>query len=249
MYRIIVVAIATLSVVSLGGCSKNSEPTKGDSVSKSAPAGQAGSGQANPDGVKTPPPGNPQGGSNPHGGTGADPHAGMNMGKASGKGVGGAEPTAKDGTKKFTPFTLTVPKSWSESAPTSSMRAAQFKIGDAELVVFYFGTGQGGTVEANVARWYGQFEQPDGSATKDKAKREEKKIDGLDVTLISVKGRFVANVRPTSDKKHNKPGHQMLAAIVQTDNGPYFFKMVGPEDTVTAAEKDFAAMINSIKKN
>ena len=72
MYRIIVVAIATLSLVSLSGCSKNSEPTKGDSVSKSAPAGQAGAGQANPQAAKTPQAGNPHGGSNPHGGGGAD---------------------------------------------------------------------------------------------------------------------------------------------------------------------------------
>ena len=29
--------------------------------------------------------------------------------------------------------------------------------GDAETVVFYFGPGQGGGVESNIARWAGQF--------------------------------------------------------------------------------------------
>jgi len=252
MHSIIIVALATFSLISLGAgsaaCSKDAEPAKTDPAVRpqpADPAGQAGAAQTNPHA-------NPHGGTNnPHAGP-ADPHGGGMAGSSGGGAAGGAEPTAADGTKAFAPFSLRVPKGWTESTPTSNMRAAQFVIsgdaGDAELIVYYFGEGQGGSVEANVDRWYGQFEQPDGAPTRDKAIRTERKVDGLAVTLLNVKGRYVANIKPTSPEKHNEPNFQMLAAIIETDNGPYFFKMVGPDKTVTAAEKDFAAMIDSIKK-
>ena len=37
------------------------------------------------------------------------------------------------------------------------MRAATYTVQDAECVVYFFGQGQGGSVEANIARWGGQF--------------------------------------------------------------------------------------------
>ena len=56
-----------------------------------------------------------------------------------------------------------VPEGWITEKPTSSMRAAQYVLPkvegdpeDASLVLFYFGRGQGGSVEDNMARWIGQ---------------------------------------------------------------------------------------------
>ena len=49
-----------------------------------------------------------------------------------------------------------VPASWQREQPSSSMRLAQFRLPgepEAHLVVYFFGAGQGGTVEMNVARW------------------------------------------------------------------------------------------------
>ncbi|HEX5431180.1 MAG TPA: hypothetical protein VFW83_04390, partial [Bryobacteraceae bacterium] len=57
----------------------------------------------------------------------------------------------------------TAPTGW-KSTGTTSMRAATYPIppvpGDkegAECVVYYFGPGQGGPIDANLARWEGQF--------------------------------------------------------------------------------------------
>ena len=48
---------------------------------------------------------------------------------------------------------LNVPESWKQEQPRSRMRVAQFGVGkNGELVVFYFGSGQGGTVQANIDR-------------------------------------------------------------------------------------------------
>ena len=57
------------------------------------------------------------------------------------------------------------------------MRAASYTIppaaGDSEggeCVVYYFGSGQGGGVEANIKRWIGQFTAPDGGPADKLAK-------------------------------------------------------------------------------
>src|SRR6476619_1310835 len=57
----------------------------------------------------------------------------------------------------------TAPAGWSAGGP-APMRAATYAIapvqGDtaaAECVLYFFGAGQGGSVEANIARWRGQF--------------------------------------------------------------------------------------------
>src|SRR5574341_2055418 len=72
------------------------------------------------------------------------------------------------------------PKDWKPVEATSSMRLAQWSYGSkSEIVVFYFGEGQGGSVEANLDRWYGQFEQPDGSSTRERAKVSKSKSGAL----------------------------------------------------------------------
>ena len=50
--------------------------------------------------------------------------------------------------------------------------------------------GAGGSVEANIDRWIGQFTQPDGSDTKKAAKIEQKKIGGQEVHLVDVAGTY-----------------------------------------------------------
>ena len=47
------------------------------------------------------------------------------------------------------------------------MRLATYTVApDAECGVYFFGSGQGGSVEANLDRWIGQFLQADGKPSK-----------------------------------------------------------------------------------
>ena len=80
------------------------------------------------------------------------------------------------------------------------MRKAQYALPkvsgdgeDGELAVFYFGQGQGGSVEANIERWIGQISQPDGSSSKDKAKTNKKEIGGMRSVLLSGNGTLLIN--------------------------------------------------------
>jgi hypothetical protein len=150
-------------------------------------------------------------------------------------------------------LTFTAPSSWQPRPAASSMRVAEFVVPhvpgdseDAEVIVYFFGGG-GGSVDANIDRWIGQMQQPDGSASKEKAKKEERTVNGLKVSLVDVSGTYVAEMRPGSTERHNKPGFRLRAAVVDTPGGPYYIKMTGPAKTVAAADADFTAFLASLK--
>ncbi len=150
-------------------------------------------------------------------------------------------------------LTYSAPAGWKVVATSSSMRVAQFALpraagdaADAELVLYYFG-GSGGTVEANIDRWLGQMQQPDGRPSKAVATRENRTANGLSITLVDVGGTYVAEVTPGSEARHNNPGYRLRAAVVQTPGGPYFIKLTGPAKTVASHTQAFDAFVSSLK--
>jgi hypothetical protein len=150
-------------------------------------------------------------------------------------------------------LTFTAPADWKSTPPASRMRVAEFVVppadGDREsttVIVYYFG-GMGGSADANIERWIGQMQQPDGKPSKDVAIRSDKTINGLKISMIDVAGTFVAEVRPGSAERHNKPGFRMRAAVVETPGGPYFVKLTGPAKTVERASAAFDQFLGSLR--
>jgi len=157
-----------------------------------------------------------------------------------------------DGRLVVGPFSLVAPATWTASPPTSGMRAAEFVLpakagAEASLVVFYFGPKGAGSVDDNLDRWLGQFQQADGKDSRSVAKIEKTQFAGQDATYVSVTGRFVSGAMPTSGGPVDKPDQEMLAAIVASPSGPYYFKLVGAKSTVDANAKAFRAMLESLK--
>jgi hypothetical protein len=143
------------------------------------------------------------------------------------------------------------PKEWNVVPSSSSMRVAQYALPraagdseDAELIVYYFG-GQGGSVQANLDRWVGQMEQPDGRPSKAVAKTETLTVNGMSVTILDVSGTYVAEMAPGSGARNNKPGFRLKAAVVETKAGPYFVKLTGPQKTVERWNAPFTAFLRS----
>ncbi len=142
----------------------------------------------------------------------------------------------------------TVPAHWSVAAG-SAMRVATYGVpgtkaaGPAECAVFFFGQGQGGSVEANVERWGRQFEGSPAPV------RTAETVAGLCVTRAQVSGTYLAPGGPMMQSTGKKPGQQLLGAIVEAPEGNVFFKLTGPAATVAAAKADFDAMVASIRKN
>jgi hypothetical protein len=152
-----------------------------------------------------------------------------------------------------TDLTYTKPVEWTAVKTTSSMRVAQFVVPraagdaqDAELIVYFFG-GSGGSVEANIDRWIGQIQQPDGRASGALARRSSRTINGLTVSLVDVSGTYVAEVSPGSPQRHNSPNFRLRAAVVNTPKGPYFVKLTGPAKTVAASEAAFEQFLAGLK--
>ena len=146
--------------------------------------------------------------------------------------------------------TFTAPDGWLAEVPSNPMRKSQYRLpgpaGDAELAVFNF-PGTGGSVDANLDRWYGQFKQSDGGNTKDKVVSESKEVNGLKVTVVYVTGIYL---KPRDASMMGGPvdemaNYAMRAAIVETANGPWFYKAVGPQKTVDNWKKAFDEMVSS----
>lgn len=113
--------------------------------------------------------------------------------------------------------------------------------GPVEIAVFYFGAGQGGDVEANIARWVGQFQDvPEGGV-----QRREEELNGLRRTHVEVaRGTFASSMPGGPPSAQSDWG--MSASIVETANGPYFFKMTGPAGSVAAQKETFARLLASV---
>lgn len=146
---------------------------------------------------------------------------------------------------------LKAPAAWVRKKPQTmiieyefAIPAAQGDTSDGRMTVM----GAGGGVEANIQRWYGQFTQPDGGSTRDRAKVKQLKVAGEDVHLVDISGTFKDQRGPMAPAVE-RPKYRMLAAIIATKSaGSYFVKLYGPERTIADQEKAFVTMIEGMAK-
>lgn len=139
--------------------------------------------------------------------------------------------------------TYDAPASWQKAENPSPMRKATYKIPkakgdaeDAELSV----SQAGGSVEMNLQRWATQF------SPKAEIKRTDRKVGDLKVTIAELHGTFSGSGMPGAAAAGPKEKWEMLAAIIET-SPPTFFKMTGPETTVSAARADFEKLVDSVR--
>jgi hypothetical protein len=169
------------------------------------------------------------------------PHA---LAQAPAASHGKPAPAAKTGSAGGVSWAI--PARWSEGAG-SAMRVATYAVpaGKAEAgecAVFFFGPGQGGTVDANVERWAKQFEGGP------KAESRVTQVAGMRVTRVQAAGTYLAPGGPMMQSQGKKTGYRLLGAIVEAPEGNVFFKLTGPAATVAAAEADFDALVASVRK-
>ena len=156
-----------------------------------------------------------------------------------------------DGRVALGPFSMQVPTGWSEKASTTNMRTAQFQLPanageEAEVIVYHFGEAGAGSIDANIDRWLSQFQQPDGKSSRDVAKIEKATFAGGEATLVSVSGRYVATP-PGGGQPVDKADQSLVAAIIPSPRGPYYFRMIGSASAVQARAPEFQAALASLK--
>lgn len=160
-------------------------------------------------------------------------------------------PVAMAGRATFDGLSFTVPAGWIQENPPSSMRLAQYRIAsggateDGECAVFHF-PGTGGTVRANLDRWYGQFQQPDGGTTAERAKVEKFEAGGFLVTQVDVSGTYTGSMGPMGGGGEPRTGYRMVAGVVETEKGPWFLKCTGPEAVIGSALPEVRALLETV---
>ena len=138
---------------------------------------------------------------------------------------------------------------WVAEKPSSGMRLAQWTLpgegadGDASLVIFFFGSGSGGSVEQNLERWEDQIEPADGG----EAVRTTRGANGFTFHTVETSGRYVAAVFPGSDETHDEPGWRLVATVVEGGRGPFYAKLVGPAATVERWRASYDALLESMR--
>lgn len=143
-----------------------------------------------------------------------------------------------------------VPDAWVAERPQSEMRKLQYRVPTDDgiepgaFIVYYFGPNQGGSLEANVARWRSQFTRPDGSPVEPKV--TEIKEARLPVTLVELRGSYARGVGigPTGEAR---PDRMLLAGVVQTPKGNLYPQLHGPVELVAAQRQAFVDFITNLR--
>jgi hypothetical protein len=155
-----------------------------------------------------------------------------------------------DGLKSRTPA------EWAVEEPTSRMRVNQFRlepIGDdkdkAEVIIFFFGTGQGGSGEANIERWKKMFLPPERKKIDDVTKVEKMKVSNVPVTFVDINGTYLSKTPPFDPNAQVTPfpNYRMIGVVFESDKGPYFIRLIGPANTVAYYKQGFDDWLKGFK--
>jgi hypothetical protein len=143
----------------------------------------------------------------------------------------------------------TVPPGWIAEKPASSMRRAQYRVpgkaGDGECAVFYFGPGQGGDPMSNAVRWAEQFTLADGSSAQSTMTTSEIEAGGLKIFMVEVAGTYKGGMTMTAAPAVPKSGYRLLGAVAPGPDANWYFKLTGPDETVSEQRDAFTSMVKS----
>lgn len=166
------------------------------------------------------------------------------------------QPVAAPKTAK--PLVWTPPPTWNvERTADKGEYRAKYTIptaGDAkhpaELLVTYLGTGTQADVDAKLTGLLAEFE---GEGVKN-AKREELKVGDFTVKIMEVGATYKFPMGPPMGPNKKRAAHvikenwRAIGAGVETsDRGNWFFRFVGPNDTVEGARSAFMAMMRGLE--
>jgi hypothetical protein len=146
-------------------------------------------------------------------------------------------------------WTAPVAPGWVWRPVTSSMPLAQFDVpgtpsaGGAEVVIYYFGPGGGGSIDANIERWTSQFTTADGRAVRPVVGHSQ--AGPMAVTTVELRGTYTRGVG-TGPSGVPRVNHTLLALIVETAKGSLTFQLWGPTATVIARRAGIDAMVRGL---
>lgn len=134
------------------------------------------------------------------------------------------------------------PEGWSYSRPADGVRAAQLekKSGGVPLLITFtrFPPGSGGSVQANVDRWSGQF-----ISTEAPAGIFQPEGTALPLTTVRLAGTLRGGT--PGGPAQDSPASLLLGAILESPDGLVVVKLAGPKTAVSTEEKIFTELVRT----
>jgi len=138
----------------------------------------------------------------------------------------------------------TAPPGWA-SQGAATFRVVTWKVQDAECIVYFFGPGQGGSVEANLDRWKGQFSQ---NGKPSEAKITRRAIHEVPMTTIDLSGTYTATGGQVKEGQGPQPNYRMIATVAEGKTGNLFIRFIGPEKTIAAELPKYEQLLASFQR-
>ncbi len=137
---------------------------------------------------------------------------------------------------------FTAPAPWKlAEAPRPMSAGSLVKEGEpkTEAIFYHFPGGQGGDVEANLARWKSQFAAEPAPVLE----RENVKVGDKEIVFATITGTYKgSSMRPEPVPLENQV---MLAAIVPGPEGNVFIRLTAPKAAADGAKEDFKKLAAS----
>jgi hypothetical protein len=157
--------------------------------------------------------------------------------------------TAAEGQRvQFLGLHSQLPADWVPEEVASSMRVLQFGIPgggegeDVQFVAYYFGPNQGGSLDANVARWKSQFSKPDGGEVEPVITPLK---GAFPASLVELEGSYARGVG-MGQAGEVLTDRMLLAAVVETPKGNLYPQIHGPAAAVKGLRDAFVAFVEGI---
>ena len=112
-----------------------------------------------------------------------------------------------------------------------------------ELIIYYFDRGGAGNAKSNLARWKQMFARPSEMEASQFAKEEQFVANGMRISVLTVHGTYLGPSFEPLPKPLRK--HMMLAAMIETPEGPYYIRTLGPEKTLKSWQKSWLQLLRT----
>lgn len=140
------------------------------------------------------------------------------------------------------------PATW-QSKPARPMTVAVYTLPrpeggreDAELTISHYPGMKNIPLQMQVDRWAGQLGQKGDAVAQTKLENASHPT-----TLVDISGSFQGGGMMGGPAAPAKPDYRMVVAVLETEQGPWFFRLVGPKETVAAHEQDFLKFARDAK--
>jgi len=147
---------------------------------------------------------------------------------------------------EFGAFRSERPSTWFWIAPSSSFVMCNYVVPGvegSELAMFAisrFDQGQGGDLSLNLKRWNSKFNTYEGAPVKPTV--QTILVHGAESTIVEFRGEYMG-----AGAAWHRPDQKLLVVIFSDDSGTYYFKLLGPTETIEAHRDSFLTFLEKIE--